>query len=247
MSDVALRFGIFAAVLAVFMALEAMFPAQARVGSSVRRWTLNFALGAASVIVRRLLGPVTVAGAAVYADAQGFGLFNLVTFPAPMIAIASLVLLDLAMWAQHWAMHHVPGLTALHRLHHRDRDLDASSGLRFHPGEAAVSIVWKCAAVTLLGVPTEIALTYEIILSAMAIFTHSNLVLPERFERAVRSVLVTPVMHRTHHSVIAAERNSNYGNALSVWDRVFGTYTDKPEGELVLGLLDTNPQSHARG
>jgi sterol desaturase/sphingolipid hydroxylase (fatty acid hydroxylase superfamily) len=247
MSEVVFRFGIFASVLGVFMTLEAIFPARARTEKRVRRWTINFALGAASVLVRRVLGPVTVAGAAVYAGAQGFGLFNLVSLNGLLVAAASLVLLDLMMWAQHWAMHHVPILSSLHRLHHRDRDLDASSGLRFHPGEAAVSILWKCTAVMVCGAPVAIALAYEIILSAMAIFTHSNLYLPRAIERAMRCVLVTPMMHRTHHSVIAAERNSNYGTALSVWDRLFGTYTDEPAGALVLGLPDPTQQSHARG
>jgi sterol desaturase/sphingolipid hydroxylase (fatty acid hydroxylase superfamily) len=234
--DTLLRFGIFAVVLTAFMALEAVFPARERVETRAKRWAMNFALGAASIVVRRVLGPVTVVGAALYADTRALGVFNLVELPAWCVAAASLVLLDLAMWAQHWAMHRVPLLSMLHRLHHTDRDLDASSGLRFHPGEAAVSIGWKCAAVILLGVPAAIAMAYEIVLSAMAIFTHSNLRLPVWFERAIRWIFVTPQMHHIHHSVIGHERDSNYGNTLSVWDRLFGTYTGEPEGELELGM-----------
>jgi len=235
-AETLLRFAVFAGLLAACMALEAVFPARNRVQPRLRRWALNLSLGGASVLVRRLLGPVTVAGAALYASSAGFGLFNLFKMPAALMAVLALMLLDLAMWTQHWAMHRVPLLSALHRIHHTDQDLDATSGLRFHPAEAAVSILWKCGAVMLLGVPASIALAYEIMLSATAIFTHSNLKLPAGFERTIRRVFVTPDMHRLHHSVRREERNSNYGNTLSVWDRIFRTYTDKAEGELVLGM-----------
>jgi len=241
-----LRLSITLGGLALFALFETLLPARARVISRTRRWVTNLALGGLSSLVVRLMRPVTVTGAALAAEAAGFGLFHRVSLPGWLTAAAAIILLDFALWAQHVAMHKVPVLWRIHRVHHTDRDLDVTSGLRFHPFEAVVSMLWKAGVVFLLGVPAEVALSYEILLGAMALFTHANLRLPGWLDRALRLVIVTPEMHRTHHSVLRTETDSNYGNALSVWDRLFRSYTAVPAGELTLGLAEWQDERPAR-
>lgn len=236
-----LRFSVFLGGLVLFAALEALFPRKTRVMPRLHRWVTNLSLSAFSSLGLRLLGPLTVAGAALAASQSGLGLFNIIDAPVWLIAAATLILMDLAVWAQHLAMHKLPLFWRMHRVHHTDRDLDVTSGLRFHPFEAAVSMAWKALIVFLLGAPLMVALAYEIILNAMALFTHANLRLPLWLDRALRWVIVTPDMHRIHHSIIRTETDSNYGNALSIWDRIFATYTPEPaagqEG-LTIGLAE---------
>lgn len=236
--DTLLRLGVTLGGLIVLALLEAALPAKARVMPRLSRWVTNLSLGGASSLAVRLLGPVTVAGAALAAQQSGYGLFNVVSLPGWLTALAVLVFLDLAVWAQHLAMHKVPLLWRMHRVHHTDRDLDVTSGLRFHPFEALTSMIWKAGVVFLLGAPVAVALAYEIVLNAMALFTHANLRLPAWLDRSLRRVLVTPDMHRIHHSIIRTEMDSNYGNALSIWDRLFRTYTSRHAGDLTLGLSD---------
>ncbi len=206
----------------------------------------NLSLGGLSSLAVRLMGPLTVAGAALAAEQAGFGLFHLVSLPAWLAALAVILLLDLALWAQHLAMHKAPLLWRMHRVHHTDRDLDVTSGLRFHPFEAAASMLWKAGVVFLLGAPVAVALAYEIALNAMSLFTHANLRLPGVLDRALRLLIVTPDMHRIHHSVIRAETDSNYGNILSAWDRIFRTYVPAAQQPLVIGLQDWQDERPAR-
>lgn len=248
-TDTLLRTGIFVGVLAALIALETLFPRKQRVMPRLGRWITNLSLGGFSLIAVRLMGPLTVAGAALAAEASGFGLLPLLPLPAWATAVAALIVLDVAMWAQHMAMHKWPLLWRLHQVHHADRDLDVTSGLRFHPFEAAVSMVWKAGVVFLLGAPLAVALAYEIVLGSMALFTHANLRLPLWLDRVLRYVIVTPDMHRVHHSVVRAETDSNFGNALSIWDRLFLTYRQDPEGGqdgFILGLEDWQDDRPAR-
>lgn len=245
-SETILRLSITFGGLVLLAVLEALLPAKARVMPRLGRWLTNLSLGGLSSLAVRLMGPVTVAGAALAAEQAGLGIFNAATLPAWLVAVLVILLLDLAIWAQHVALHRAPWLWRLHRVHHADRDLDATSGLRFHPGEAALSMAWKAAVVFALGAPPEIALAYEILLGAMALFTHANLGLPGWLDRGLRIVIITPDMHRTHHSVIRTEMDSNFGNALSVWDRLFRTYTPEAAGELHLGLADWQDGRAAR-
>ncbi|MFN7165111.1 MAG: sterol desaturase family protein [Hyphomonas sp.] len=245
-AELLLRLGITLGALVLLAGVEALLPAKARVMPRFGRWVTNLSLGGLSSLAVRLMGPLTVAGAAVTAEQAGFGLFNAVSLPGWLTALAVIVLLDLAIWAQHLAMHRAPLLWRLHKVHHADRDLDVTSGLRFHPFEAAVSMLWKAGVVFLLGAPVAVAFAYEIALGAMALFTHANLRLPGWLDRALRLVIVTPDMHRTHHSVIRTETDSNFGNILSVWDRIFRTYLAEPAGPLVLGLEDCQDARPAR-
>jgi len=193
------------------------------------RWTNNLALVAIDTALVRLLIPILPVAAASWATAQGWGLLS----PLPLwlsIPIAFL-LLDLLIWGQHVMMHHVPALWRLHRMHHSDTHLDATTGLRFHPLEILFSTLLKIAAVVILGAPALAVIAFEIALNATALFTHANIRLPDRADSLLRRLIVTPSLHRIHHSVRPEETNSNYGFNLSLWDRLFGTLRHAPQGD----------------
>jgi sterol desaturase/sphingolipid hydroxylase (fatty acid hydroxylase superfamily) len=193
------------------------------------RWTNNLAIVALDTALVRLLIPLLPVAAASWATAQGWGLLS----PLPLwlaIPIAFL-LLDLLIWGQHLMMHHVPALWRLHRMHHSDTHLDASTGLRFHPLEILLSTLIKIAAVIVLGAPALAVIAFEIALNATSLFTHANIRLPDRTESLLRRLIVTPALHRIHHSVLPEETNSNYGFNLSLWDRLFGTLRNSPQGD----------------
>jgi sterol desaturase/sphingolipid hydroxylase (fatty acid hydroxylase superfamily) len=245
-AETLLRLGLTLGGLILLAGLESLLPAKARVMPRLGRWITNLSLGGLSSLTVRLMGPVTAGGAAAGAAAAEIGLFNMITLPAWLTALAAIMLLDFAMWGQHAAMHKVPLLWRMHRVHHTDRDLDVTSGLRFHPFEAAVSMLWKAGVVFALGAPAEAVLAYEIALNGMALLTHANIGLPASLDRAFRLLIVTPDMHRIHHSVIRTETDSNYGNILSVWDRLFRTYRAAPQGALVLELSDWQDERPTR-
>jgi sterol desaturase/sphingolipid hydroxylase (fatty acid hydroxylase superfamily) len=165
---------------------------------------------------------------ALVAEQRGWGLMNAVAAPAWIAVPVSVLLLDLAIYLQHVAFHAVPALWRLHRMHHADLDIDVTTGLRFHPIEIVLSMGIKLAVVTALGAPAVAVLVFEVLLNATSMFNHANLRLPQPIDRALRWLVVTPDMHRVHHSVAVAETNSNYGFNLPWWDRLFGTYRDQP-------------------
>jgi len=158
------------------------------------------------------------------------------SLPIWVKTIFAVIILDMMIYWQHVAFHKVPILWHLHKVHHADRDLDASSGLRFHPVEIVISMVYKMAVVCLLGAPALAVIIFEILLNACAVFNHANVRVPLWFERPLRQVMVTPALHRIHHSVIERETNTNYGFSVIWWDKIFGSYTDQPQGKLTLGL-----------
>ncbi len=229
-----LRAASFAGVFVVMAALEALWPRRARVQARIARWRTNGALVVIDTLLVRgvaLLAPALAAtGAAAWAQAQGFGLFNVIAAPALAEIVLAALALDAAVWAQHVAFHRAPLLWRLHRVHHADRDLDASSGLRFHPAEIAISMLWKAAVVVALGAPVVAVIVFEVLLNATAMFNHANVKLPTWLDRALRLVLVTPDMHRVHHSVRVEELNTNFGFCLSLWDRASGLYRAQPQG-----------------
>jgi sterol desaturase/sphingolipid hydroxylase (fatty acid hydroxylase superfamily) len=220
------------AALAVFGAMalwEFLAPRRALVVGRLRRWPSNIALVAVYGLLERVLIPVAALGVAALAAQRGFGLLNLVAWPAWLKAVTGFVALDLAIYAQHVAFHNVPLLWRLHRMHHADLDIDVSTGLRFHPLEILLSLLIKMSVVALLGVPVIAVLVFEVALNATSMFNHSNAAMPAWLDRVVRLVIVTPDMHRVHHSVVAQETNSNFGFNLACWDRLFGTYTPQPQ------------------
>lgn len=235
-----LRFGAFAGLLVMFSLLEALFERKARSAKRLQRWPGAFGLFVVGGVVSRLLVAGITVGAAGWASAHHVGLLNWAQPLAPLFAwMIAIVALDLAIWAQHLAMHAVPVLWRLHRVHHSDIDIDAMTAIRFHPIEIVLSLLYKAAIIAALGAPVGAVILYEITLNAMALFNHANLRLPPWLDRLLRAFIVTPDFHRVHHSVEMAETNSNYGNLLSFWDGLFGQYRAEPKAghaRMTIGL-----------
>lgn len=230
--DLLWRLGVFVGLFALFATLEALAPRRARSQPRNARWFTNLSIVVLDTLALRALAialPLLAVGAAVDAGRMGWGLFNALDWPLWLEVVLAILILDLAIWAQHLVTHKVPILWRFHRVHHADRDFDVTTALRFHPVEILASMMLKIGLVYLLGPAALAVLLFEIILNGTAMFNHSNLQLPLRLDRAVRLVLVTPDMHRVHHSIHRHEHDSNYGFALSVWDRIFRTYRPKPE------------------
>jgi sterol desaturase/sphingolipid hydroxylase (fatty acid hydroxylase superfamily) len=234
--ELALRLGVFLAVFAALALWEVAAPARAPRLSRALRWRANLGLAVINTLVLRVVLPGSALAFAAFAAAEGWGLLNRVELPAWLAVLAGVVILDLVIYFQHVLFHMVPALARLHAVHHADPDFDLTTGIRFHPLEILLSTLIKFAAIAALGPPVLAVLAFEILLNATAMFNHSNVSLPTWLEPLVRPILVTPDMHRTHHSVIEAERNSNYGFCLSLWDRWLGTYTASPRGKLEIGL-----------
>ena len=223
-----IRLGAFAGILALTAGLEAWFPRRRRVAGRWLRWPNNLGLVAVNTILLRLVFPTAAVGVALVAERQGVGLLPWLGLPGPVAVVAAVVVLDLAIYLQHVLFHAVPALWRLHRMHHADLDFDVTTGLRFHPVEILLSMLIKLAVIVALGAPAVAVLLFEVLLNATSMFNHANLRLPAWVDRPLRLVLVTPDMHRVHHSVVPRETNSNFGFSLAVWDRVFGTYRDQP-------------------
>ncbi len=233
-----IRLAVFAAVLVAMVALEQAFPRRPQ-RLAWRRWPSNLGLVAVATILVRLAAPAGAVGVALWAQAQGLGLFPALGVPFVVATPVAVVALDLLVYLQHRAFHAVPALWRLHRVHHADPELDASSGLRFHPVEILLSLGIKAVAVVALGAPPEAVLLFEVLLNATSMFNHANLGMPGWLDRPLRWLLVTPDMHRVHHSEIRHEMDSDFGFCLSWWDRLFGTYVAAPlRGQLgmVIGV-----------
>lgn len=226
------RGGVFLTLFALFAGLEALVPRRPRVQTRTWRWTTNLAITALNTVALRGLAavlPLLAIGAAMDAQAQGWGLFNRVDWPGWLELVLAVLILDLAIWTQHLVTHKVPLFWRFHRMHHADRDMDVTTGFRFHPVEILASMGLKIGLVYLLGPSALAVLVFEVVLSGTALFNHSNFALPAGLDRVVRMVLVTPDMHRVHHSIHREEHDSNYGFCLSVWDRIFGTHVPQPK------------------
>jgi len=246
----ALRLAIFVAVFMIMAALEFLWPRRQLRRRRLRRWLTNVGMaGLASLLVRllamapRLIGavslPLAAVGAALAAEQLGWGVLGLVAWPSWLEFIVAIVLLDFAIWLQHLASHKITLLWRLHRVHHADPEFDLTTGIRFHPIEIVLSMLYKIAWVLVLGPTAMAVLIFELILNAGAMFNHANVAIPRWLDAVLRSVIVTPDMHRIHHSVHPAEHDTNYGFNLSIWDRLFRTYTIAPRdghAEMTIGL-----------
>jgi len=222
--ELLVRLGAFAGVLAAMAVWEALAPRRARLFSRRVRWSSNLGLVALNALVVRLAFPVAAVGFAALAAERGWGLLNAFDIPIWVAFGLSLLALDLAIYFQHVMFHAVPILWRLHRVHHADPDFDVTTGARFHPVEILLSMLVKLAAIAVIGAPAAAVLAFEVLLNACAMFNHGNVTIPAAVDRALRRVIVTPDMHRIHHSMEMAETNSNYGFNLAWWDRLFGTY-----------------------
>lgn len=235
-SEASLRLAAFLGVLALLLLSERLIPWAQPHPLGWRRWIPNFGLVALGAVVVRFGLPLAAVGAAAWAEARGVGLMNWAGLPLWASLPLTVVLFDLAIYLQHRVFHAVPVLWRLHRVHHADPEMDASTGLRFHPLELWLSMVIKIALAVALGAPPEGVVLFEILLNATSLFEHAAIRIPPRLDRALGWVIVTPNLHRIHHSEREHETNSHYGFCLSVWDRLFGTWRGRWEGELVLGV-----------
>ena len=206
-----------------------------------RRWITNLGLFALDTALVRLAVPLLMIGTAQLAEVRGWGLFNQFALPFWLELLLVLALLDLALFLQHWATHRVPLLWRLHQVHHADPDFDVTTAARFHPLEIALSMLYKMAVVAALGPAALAVFVFEVVFVAATVFVHANLSLPPALDRSARSAIVTPDMHRIHHSTLQRETNSNFGTMLSGWDRLFGTYRDRAQAGqdgLTIGLAE---------
>ncbi len=213
-------------LLAVLAAWQRLAPR--RGDASVARWRVNLAVIAVATLTARLLLPIGGVVVALWAQTHGIGLFNRWPLPPTVACVLSLVALDAAIYWQHRAFHAWPVLWRVHRVHHTDTGFDTSLGLRFHPIEILLSLAFKLGVVIALGIAPVAILLYEMLLLAMSLFTHADVALPQRVDAALRWLIVTPDWHRVHHSIHRKETDSNYGNWLSAWDRIFRTHTAQP-------------------
>jgi len=227
MSESAIRLSAFFGILFIMACWQALSPRRPlRFG--YRRWPANLGIVLLDVILIRLLVPTGAMGAAAWAGQANFGVMHWLNVPHAGAVAAAVIVLDGIIYAQHVLFHAVPLLWRLHMVHHADQDIDVTTGLRFHPVEILLSMLIKMAVVSLLGAPVLAVILFEIILNGMAMFNHANVRLPLQLDAILRFMLVTPDLHRVHHSVMRHETNSNFGFNLSIWDRIFGTYQAQP-------------------
>lgn len=227
-AEMLIRFGFFSVVFLVMAAWEMMAPRRELTVPKAARWLNNLGLVAINVITLRLIFPAAAIGMALLSQEQGWGMFNYFGTPFWPAFLLTIVAMDLAIYLQHVMVHAVPALWRLHRVHHADLDYDVTTGSRFHPIEMVLSMMLKLALVALLGAPPSTVLVFEVLLNATAMFNHSNVRMPRALDRVLRWFVVTPDMHRVHHSVEQDEANSNFGFNLPWWDRLFATYRGQP-------------------
>jgi sterol desaturase/sphingolipid hydroxylase (fatty acid hydroxylase superfamily) len=239
--EAALRLAAFLGVFAAMAAWEAAAPRRARLVSRARRWTSNLGIAVLNSVLVRVAFPATAVAVAALAQERGWGLLNQHEVAFGLAALVSVVALDFAIYLQHVMFHAVPALWRLHRVHHADPDFDVTTGARFHPLEIALSMLVKMAAILVIGPPAVAVMIFEVLLNASAMFNHANARLPQAADRLLRLLLVTPDMHRVHHSAQEHETNSNFGFNLSLWDRLFRTYQAQPDAgheAMTIGIRD---------
>ena len=237
--EVTIRLGFFFGVFAIMALWEIKAPRRTLTISKAIRWTNNLGLVFFNSFILRLIFPAAAVGVAAFAAENGWGLLNHFEVTFPLAVVISVVAMDFVIYLQHVLVHAVPTLWRLHRVHHADLDFDVTTGARFHPIEIILSMLIKFATIVVLGPPLVAVVIFEVVLNAMAMFNHGNVRLPLGLDRVLRFIVVTPDMHRVHHSVEDNEANSNFGFNLSIWDRIFGTYINQPRdghGGMTIGI-----------
>jgi sterol desaturase/sphingolipid hydroxylase (fatty acid hydroxylase superfamily) len=247
--EMAIRLSAFAGIFTLMAVWEFIAPRRVLSVGRQPRWPSNLGIVVLDTALVRVLFPMSAVAIAALAQTRGWGLFNLWTVPGFVALPVSVILLDLVIYAQHVVFHAVPFLWRFHRMHHADLDIDVTTGARFHPVEIVLSLLLKIVVVAALGVPPLAVLMFEVLLNGTAMFNHSNARLPLAVDRVLRLILVTPDMHRVHHSVIVQEHNSNFGFNLPWWDRLFGTYRASPEAGhqvMTIGILELRDPAEQR-
>jgi sterol desaturase/sphingolipid hydroxylase (fatty acid hydroxylase superfamily) len=232
-SEPQIRLAAFAAIFLTLAVIELVAPRlereEMRGALKSKRWFTNLSMVIISSLALRVIFPLAAVGTATWAAANGYGLLPMLGISPMVSGVIAFIALDFAVWFEHVMSHRVGILWRIHRMHHADTGFDLTTALRFHPVEIILSMFWKAAIIMLLGPPVIAVLIFEIVLNGAAMFNHANIKLPFKLDRMIRKLVVTPDMHRVHHSAEIAETNSNYGFNLSVWDQIFGTYVDQPK------------------
>ncbi len=247
--EIIIRLSCFCLLLSLFLLLELKCPRRISAPGTIRRRFNNLGLMCINVLAIRLIVPFAAVETAILAARNETGLFNLLSLPFAVNVLITVVLFDLLIYLQHVAFHKIPILWRIHRVHHTDDHVDVTTGIRFHPFEIFLSMAYKSGAVYLLGPAAFAIMLYEILLSMAALFTHSNILLRQNVDLALRSIFVTPDMHCIHHSVVRTETDSNYGNLFSCWDKLFKTYRSMPAAgynNILIGLNEFRDQSSNR-
>lgn len=235
----ALRMYSFVTLILLFAGLEMIWPRRAADELSLYRRLNNILLLFVNFIAVRFLVPLATFEVAILAAENEFGLFNMISLPLLLSAVLTIIIFDLLIYLQHLVFHKFTFLWRVHRVHHTDLEFDVTTGIRFHPIEIVLSMFYKLIAVYLIGPVAFCIILYEVLLNAAALFAHSNILLNKRLDLFLRKIIVTPDMHRIHHSVLRKETDSNYGNIFSIWDKIFKTYRALPEAgydDMVIGL-----------
>lgn len=244
-----IRLGIFGGVFAALALWELGAPRRSLAAPKPRRWTTNWAITILDAIVVRLLFPAAAVGAAWDAAEQGWGVFHQLSWPSWLEVLVAVVLFDLLIYGQHVASHKIPILWRVHRVHHSDRDVDVTTAIRFHPIEIALSMLLKIGAVYVLGASALAVIIFEVLLNGCAMFNHANIKIRRPIDRILRLLIVTPDMHRVHHSIHHRETDANYGFNFPWWDRIFGTYINQPQDGhtgMTIGLREVQDERPTR-
>jgi len=242
MSDTILRLTFFLSILIILIIAEILFPKKKRIHNRKDRWITNgliTLINTASVNIVHIAIPLIAIVAAVDVSNGKMGLFNIINFPIWIEIILTVIILDFIIWGQHLLSHKIPFVWRFHRMHHTDRDLDVTTAVRFHPFEIIFSMFIKITSIYILGASAIAVIIFEIMLNGMAMFNHANLRIPFRIENILRKFIVTPDLHRIHHSIYIDEHNKNFGFSLSIWDKIFKCYLDQPRDghkDMKLGL-----------
>jgi len=236
-----IRLGFFFGIFMIMAMYEVIAPKRKLTTSKKLRWFTNLSITFLNSLLLRWLFPVLAIGIAYMAEEKGLGILNKVELPKVISILIAVLFLDFIIYVQHYAFHVLHHPWKLHMMHHTDLDLDVTSGARFHPVEIMLSMCIKVSVVLFIGAPPVAVLIFEVLLNATAMFNHSNVNIPVNIDRILRLFVVTPDMHRVHHSVIIRETNSNYGFNFPWWDRIFGTYNDQPvkgHYDMTIGLAN---------
>lgn len=242
-----IRLGFFFGVLIIIALWEVIAPRRVLTVSKWRRWVSNLGIVIINTAIIRILFPAALVGMALFVQSKNWGLLPIMHLPYWLTVAIAVVILDLTIYLQHVMFHAIPTLWRVHRMHHLDLDFDVTTGIRFHPIEIVLSIVIKFGAVIILGAPALAIIIFQILLNGTSMFNHGNIRMPLWLDRIIRMVIVTPDMHRVHHSIIVNETNSNFGFNFSFWDRLFGTYRAQPdEGhqKMTIGITTFRDTKH---
>ncbi|MCP4278188.1 MAG: sterol desaturase family protein [Gammaproteobacteria bacterium] len=247
--EILLRLSTFAGIFLLMALLEVFLPRRQLRFSRLLRWPNNLSVTLINTLLVRLFFPLAAVQFALQRESSTSGLLSFLKSDSLLSICIAIILLDLAIYTQHIIFHRIPVLWRIHRMHHTDNDLDVTTGTRFHPVEMLLSMLIKLMVITIIGAPATAVLLFELILSSAALFNHANFALPAFLDRIMRLLIVTPDMHRVHHSILTDEMNSNYGFNLSIWDRIFRTYKAEPvQGQMnmTLGLATTQTAAAQR-